>query len=77
MNSEYEPNDMNATSLEALTRINGQAVETRQRIPYDVTVYAVPEQRREEEQTILDEQDFNEFLAQMDAEEESTWQQRM
>lgn len=30
-----------------------------------------------EEQTVLDEQDFNEFLAQVDAEEESTWQQRM
>lgn len=53
MNSEYEQNDMDATSLEALTRINGQAVETRQRIPYDVTVYAVPEQWREEEAKML------------------------
>ncbi len=31
-----------------------------------------------EEQTIQDEQDFNEFLAQMEAEEEEhTWQQSM
>lgn len=30
-----------------------------------------------EEQTIQDEQDFNEFLAQMEAEEEHTWQQAM
>ncbi len=30
-----------------------------------------------EEQTILDEQDFNEYLAQAEAEEESAWQQRM
>ena len=53
MNSEYEQNDMDATSLEALTRINGQAVETRRRIPYDVTVYAIPEQWREEEVKML------------------------
>lgn len=30
-----------------------------------------------EEQAVLDGQDFNEFLAQAEAEEESTWQQRM
>lgn len=30
-----------------------------------------------EEQAVLDEQDFNEFLAQAEAEEESAWQQRM
>jgi len=30
-----------------------------------------------EEQTIQDEQDFNEFLAQMETEEEHTWQQTM
>lgn len=53
MNSEYEQNDMDATSLEALTRINGQAVETRRRIPYEVTVYAIPEQWREEEVKML------------------------
>ena len=30
-----------------------------------------------EEQAIQDEQDFNEFLAQLEAEEEHSWQQNM
>ena len=30
-----------------------------------------------EEQVIQDEQDFNEFLAELEAEEEHTWQQAM
>jgi len=53
MNSDYESNNMTATSLEALIQANGQAVETRQRIPYEVTVYAIPEQWREEEVNML------------------------
>ncbi len=53
MNSGYETNDMPATSLEALIQANGQAVETRQRIPYEMTVYAIPEQWREEEVKML------------------------
>lgn len=44
---------MTATSLEALIQANGQAVETRQRIPYEMTVYAIPEQWREEEVKML------------------------
>ena len=53
MNSDYEQNDMDATSLETLMQVNGQAVETRQRIPYEMTVYAIPEQWREEEVKML------------------------
>ncbi len=53
MNSNYEKNDMTATSLEALIQANGQAVDTRQRIPYEMTVYAIPEQWREEEVKML------------------------
>ncbi len=53
MNSDYEKNDMTATSLEALIQANGQAVDTRQRIPYEMTVYAIPEQWREEEVKML------------------------
>lgn len=53
MNSEYEQNDMDATSLEALIQANGQALETRQRIPYEMAVYAIPEQWREEEVKML------------------------
>ena len=44
---------MNATSLEALIQANGQAVEIRQRIPYEMVVYAIPEQWREEEMELL------------------------
>ncbi len=53
MNSDYEKNDMPATSLEALIQANGQAVETRQKIPYEMAVYAIPEQWREEEVKML------------------------
>lgn len=53
MNSDYEKNDMTATSLEALIQANGQAVETRQRVPYEMAVYAIPEQWREEEMKML------------------------
>lgn len=53
MNSDYENSNMNATSLEALIQANGQAVETRQKIPYEMVVYAIPEQWREEEMELL------------------------
>ena len=44
---------MSATSLEALIQANGQAMETRQRIPYEMVVYAIPEEWREEEMMLL------------------------
>ena len=53
MSLDYEKNNMNATSLEALIQANGQAVETRQRIPYEMVVYAIPEEWREEEMNLL------------------------
>ena len=53
MSSDYENRNMNATSLEALIQANGQAVETRQRIPYEMVVYAIPEKWREEEMELL------------------------
>lgn len=53
MSSDYENSNMNATSLEVLIQANGQAVETRQRIPYEMVVYAIPEQWREEEMELL------------------------
>jgi len=53
MSSDYENSNMNATSLEALIQANGQAVETRQRIPYEMVVYAIPEEWREEEMELL------------------------
>ena len=39
--------------MEALIQANGQAVETRQRIPYEMVVYAIPEEWREEEMNLL------------------------
>ena len=38
---------------------------------------ALNETESTEEQVIQDEQDFNEFLAELEAEEEHTWQQAM
>ena len=53
MNSDYEKNSLSATAMEALIQANGQAVETRQRIPYEMAVYAIPEEWREEEMNLL------------------------
>jgi hypothetical protein len=53
MNSDYEKNSLSATAMEALIQANGQAVETRQRIPYEMVVYAIPEEWREEELNLL------------------------
>ena len=55
MNSEYEKNSMTSTSLEKLIQANGQAVETRQRIPYETILYAIPEEWREKEMNLLEE----------------------
>ena len=53
MSLDYEKNSLSATAMEALIQANGQAVETRQRIPYEMVVYAIPEEWREEETNLL------------------------
>lgn len=53
MSLDYEKNSLSATAMEALIQANGQAVETRQRIPYEMVVYAIPEEWREEEMSLL------------------------
>ena len=53
MSLDYEKNSLSATAMEALIQANGQAVETRQRIPYEMAVYAIPEEWREEEMNLL------------------------
>ena len=53
MNSDYENNSQGTTFLDSLIQANGQAVETRQRIPYEMVVYAIPEEWREEEMNLL------------------------
>ena len=44
MSSNYESNNMTATSLEALIQANGQAMEVREQVPYRPVVYAIPEE---------------------------------
>ena len=53
MSLDYEKNSLSATAMEVLIQANGQAVETRQRIPYEMVVYAIPEEWREEEMNLL------------------------
>ena len=53
MSLDYEKNSLSATAMEALIQANGQAVETRQRIPYEMVVYAIPKEWREEELNLL------------------------
>ena len=53
MSLDYEKNSLSATAMEALIQANGQAAETRQRIPYEMVVYAIPEEWREEEMNLL------------------------
>ena len=63
MNSDYEKNSLSATAMEALIQANGQAVETRQRIPYEMVVYAIPEEwRKKEEQLLADAVQFQPTL---------------
>lgn len=44
MSSDYENNNMTATSLETLIQANGQAMEVREQVPYRPVVYAIPEE---------------------------------
>ena len=44
MSSDYESNNIAATSLEALIQANGQAMEVREQVPYRPVVYAIPEE---------------------------------
>ena len=53
MSLDYEKNSLSATAMEALIQATGPAVETRQRIPYEMVVYAIPEEWREEEMNLL------------------------
>ena len=53
MNSDYENNSQGTTFLDSLIQANGQAMEARQRIPYEMVVYAIPEEWRKEEMNLL------------------------
>lgn len=53
MSSNYESNNMTATSLEALIQANGQAMEVREQVPYRPVVYALPEEWLNAEMELL------------------------
>lgn len=55
MNSDYENNNMTATSLEALIQANGQAMEVREQVPYRPVVYAIPEEWLQAEKAMLEQ----------------------
>ena len=53
MSLDYENNSQGTTFLDSLIQANGQAVETRQRIPYEMVVYAIPEEWLNAEMELL------------------------
>ena len=55
MSSNYESNNMTATSLEALIQANGQAMEVREQVPYRPAVYAIPEEWLQAEKAMLEQ----------------------
>lgn len=55
MSSDYESNNMTATSLEALIQANGQAMEVREQMPYQPVVYALPEEWLQAEKAMLEQ----------------------
>ena len=55
MNSKFENDTPNSTYLDKLIQANGQAVETREQIPYQPVVYAMPEEWRLAEKELLEQ----------------------
>ena len=55
MNSKFENDTPNSTYLDRLIQANGQAVETREQVPYQPIVYAIPEAWRLAEKELLEQ----------------------
>lgn len=55
MSSDYENNNMTATSIEALIQANGQALEVREQVPYRPVVYAIPGEWLQAEKAMLEQ----------------------
>ena len=55
MNSKFENDTPNNTFLDKLIQANGQAVETREQVPYQPVVYAIPEEWRLAEKELLEQ----------------------
>ena len=54
MNSKFENDTPNNTFLDRLIQANGQAMETREQVPYQPVVYAIPEEWRLAEKELGD-----------------------
>ena len=55
MNSKFENDTPNNTFLDRLIQANGQAMETREQVPYQPVVYAIPEEWRLAEKELLEQ----------------------
>ena len=55
MSYNYENSSSGSTFLEELTKANGEVLETRERIPYQPVVYAIPEEWRLAEKALLEQ----------------------
>lgn len=55
MSYEYENSSSGSTFLEELTKANGEVLEARERIPYQPVVYAIPEEWRLAEKSLLEQ----------------------
>lgn len=53
MSLQYENNSSGSTLLEELTRSNGVAAGAMERTPYEMIVYAIPEQKRLAEEQFM------------------------
>lgn len=55
MSYNYESSSSGNTFLEELTKANGEALEARERVPYQPVVYAIPEEWRLAEKELLEQ----------------------
>ena len=55
MNYEYENSSSGSTFLEELTKANGEVLDTRESVPYQPVVYAIPEEWRKAEKELLEQ----------------------
>ena len=73
MSLPSEQNKQKAMSLSQLVQRNAQSLETRDQIPYQHTVYAIPEEwRKKEEQLLADAVQFQPTLYRL-IEQLATW----
>lgn len=55
MNYDYENSSSGSTFLEELTKANGEVLDTRESVPYQPVVYAIPEEWRLAEKNLLEQ----------------------